>query len=370
MTGTPRRPARLPGILSVVRAFAALQGAATSRDHAVPAVLFAFPVLVMLVVGFALRGYSTPQLVVGVVGAEASPAARRLVASLAEDPHIRVRSYTDAEAMRLAVYRGRLRGGLQVPPGWTPDADLPVLASRTGAGTPVLRALLDRAVARERFPRAAAAPIRVVDGDVLGNPPVGYQYTAPANLVLFVMLTAVFASAGIVGFRTTGLGQRLLAAPVPRRALVLGLAVGPVQVMAAQSVFLVAVGALAFGVDWGAPAGVVLVTLALVVAGAGLALFLGTLFRTPGQTTSVGPFLGILLGMLGGCMWPLEVVPDAVRALGHLSPAAWAMDGYLALSFDGAPATDVLPQVAALLAFGALLSALGALRLHRQLGGA
>ena len=297
---------------------------------------------------------------VGVLGAEASPAAQSLVAELAGDPHLRVRPYEDPEAMRLAAYRGRLHGGLVVPPGWTPGTNLPLLASQAGAGTPVLRALVDRAAALQATRAAPRAAIVVVDGEVLGSPPVGFQYTAPANLVLFVVMTAIFAAASIVSFRTTGLGQRLLAAPVSRRALVLGL--NRVQIMVVQCVFLVAVGALAFRVNWGSPAGVVLVTAGLVVAGAGMTLFLGTLFRSPGQTTTVGPFLGILLGMLGGCMWPLEVVPEPVRALGHLFPTAWAMDGYLALSFGGAGASQVLPEAGALLAFGGVLLGLGTWR--------
>jgi ABC-2 type transport system permease protein len=110
-----------------------------------------------------------------------------------------------------------------------------------------------------------------------------------------------------------------------------------------------------------------IVTGALVLFGTGATLFLGTLFRTDAQVTQLGPFLSILLGMLGGCMWPLEVVPDPVASFGRLFPTAWALDAYLALVFGGAPWRAVLPDAGRLLLLGGALAALGVLRLRREL---
>jgi ABC-2 type transport system permease protein len=129
------------------------------------------------------------------------------------------------------------------------------------------------------------------------------------------------------------------------------------------------VGAVVFDVSWGDPRGVALVTVGLIAVGAALSIFLGTLFRTESQPGNLGPFLAILLGMLGGCMWPLEIVPDWVASLGHLFPTAWAMDGYLALIFGRVPWTAVLTEVAVLLGMATLLGAAGVLRLERQLSG-
>ena len=48
--------------------------------------------------------------------------------------------------------------------------------------------------------------------------------------------------------------------------------------------------------------------LLLAVVGAAVNLIMGTFARTPEQAVAVGVPLGIALGMLGGCMWPLEAV--------------------------------------------------------------
>jgi ABC-2 type transport system permease protein len=93
---------------------------------------------------------------------------------------------------------------------------------------------------------------------------------------------------------------------------------------------------------------------------------MGTIFRTPEQPASLGPWIGVFLGMLGGCMWPLDVVPPFMKSLAYLSPAAWAMHGYLALA-SHASAIAILPDVAAMLLFAIAFSAVGILRLRPQL---
>jgi len=40
------------------------------------------------------------------------------------------------------------------------------------------------------------------------------------------------------------------------------------------------------------------------------------------------------LAALGGAWWSLEVVPEWMRTVGHISPVAWAMDGYTSLFFE------------------------------------
>jgi ABC-2 type transport system permease protein len=354
--------------LAALRAFAALSGLASARSATATLVLFAMPIFVTGFVGLALRGYTTPALVVGVHDPGASADAGRLVRALEADPFLRIRRYDDTEKMRLAVYRGRLHGGLLVPPGWRADQPLETYVSKAGSGATVLRAILDRELARLARPDAPSATLRVVDGETLASPPVGYQYTAPSNLVLFLMMTAILGSGGLAALRRSGIGRRLLASPATPGELALALAVGPFQIMAVQSTFLIAVGGLAFGVAWGSPAGVLLVTGALILFGVGATLCLGTLFRTDAQVTAFGPFVGILLGMLGGCMWPLEVVPKAVASFGRLFPTAWAMDAYLALVFGHAPWHAVLPDVGKLVLAAAALGALAIFRMRRELG--
>ena len=363
MTAARRSP------LAAVRAFAFMSAQTSRRSPAQILIFFAMPVFVMAFVGLALRGYTTPQLIVGMLGTPGSAAAQRLADALDADPHLRVRAYEDVEPMRIAVFRGRLHAGIRVPEGWSASQDLEVWVSKAGAGSATLRAILDRELAQLATEAPPTATLDVVDGEALGSPPIGFQYSAPSNLVLFVVMNAILNSMGIVYLRRAGLGKRLVATPASRSELTLALAVGPFQLMTIQAVFLLAIGKLAFGVSWGDPVGVFAVTASLVLMGTGLYLLLGTIFQSDNQAGGLGPFLGIALGMLGGCMWPLEIVSDPVARFGHLFPTAWAMDGYLALVFGRVGAAAVLPAAGVLLGMGALFATMGALRLRRQLRG-
>jgi len=127
------------------------------------------------------------------------------------------------------------------------------------------------------------------------------------------------------------------------------------------------VGAALFGVHWGPviPSMTLVVVWALV--GCGIGMLFGTLFRTPEQATAIGPMLGIALGMLGGCMWPLEIVPPFMRTLGHLTPQAWAVDGWVVLLSQGGGLRDIATNLLVLLAFATVFLGLATFRLRRRL---
>jgi len=62
---------------------------------------------------------------------------------------------------------------------------------------------------------------------------------------------------------------------------------------------------------------------------------------------------------LGGCWWPIEVMPSWARHLAHAFPTGWAMDAFHALISFGLGVEAVLLPAAVLLGFGVLFSALG-----------
>ena len=158
-----------------------------------------------------------------------------------------------------------------------------------------------------------------------------------------------------------------MAAPVRPRDVVLGEGLAYLVLALLQSTLIVGVGLALFGVSWGNPlaAGALILTWALVGTGAGM--LSGTLFRTPEQATAIGPAVGIALGMLGGCMWPLAIVAPAMRTFGHLAPQAWAVDAWTVVLSRGGTVASIWPQLAVLAATAAALLGLASVRFHRSL---
>jgi ABC-2 type transport system permease protein len=187
--------------------------------------------------------------------------------------------------------------------------------------------------------------------------------------VLFIFLIGLTGAGDLVETRLLGVSRRELAAPLPPRTIVLGEGLGRFLVAVAQAVVIVLFTRLLFRIDWGDLLGVTLVIAAFGLVAAAASLLVGSVARTPEQATSIGPVVGIALGMLGGCMWPLEVVPPALQRVGHLTPQAWAIDALVALMGEGDGAVDVLPQVGALCLFAAVLLPLAVWRFRRSITG-
>lgn len=352
---------------NALAAASAASGASARRNRQRLFVLFLLPVVMIMVIGIAMGGYSDPSFIIGVLDRADTEASHKLIAGIATQAYMRIRHYTDQEKMRIAVFRGRLNGAILIPPSWHGTEDFEVYLSQASAGSPITRVAIDAELSRMAHGAAPAdVAIRFPGGGRAGPPRLGFQYTAPANLVLFIMIHGFVASFGIIQLRRSGLSKRLLATPKRSWELFAMLAIGPLQAMLIQAAFLIVSTWLAFGVPWGDPLGVLLVTTALVCLGVSLVFCMGTVFRTPEQAFSLGPWIGVVLGMLGGCMWPREGVPPFLRALGYCSPAAWAMDAYLALIFGRVSARNILPEVTVLLLFAATLAIVGLLRLRPQ----
>ncbi|MBE1495647.1 ABC-2 type transport system permease protein [Amycolatopsis lexingtonensis] len=368
------------------------------RDRVAAFFMILLPLVVILVIGATVGGPTTPR--VGVVTA-AGPLAAGLTQVLDSSDDLRATAFADERAARDSLRRNELDAVLVIPAGFDAalasggTARLPLLTGGTTGGGQSAWQAVSAAVARHaktlqaagfaaavaggtvtgRLPLATAVagqvPATVVAGEVVNGSsdilPGGFGYSAPTMLVLFVFVNSLAAGAAMVQTRRLGVHARVLAAPVRAREIVLGEALCQLGLALLQSALIVTAGAVLFGVRWGDPfaAAVLVVTWAVVGTGAGL--LAGTLFRTPEQASALGTTFGVGLGMLGGCMWPLEIVPGAVRALGHLTPHAWAVDAWTTLLSRGGGLVDILLPLGVLTAFAALLLALASWRLNRAL---
>jgi len=82
---------------------------------------------------------------------------------------------------------------------------------------------------------------------------------------------------------------------------------------------------------------------------------------------AVGIPVAIGMGMLGGCMWPLDIVPGPLRVIGHFTPQAWAMDGFIGLIYDGEGVMGIAPQIGVLALYATALLTIATILLRRTL---
>jgi ABC-2 type transport system permease protein len=99
---------------------------------------------------------------------------------------------------------------------------------------------------------------------------------------------------------------------------------------------------------------IILVLLAFVLCISALTFFLGTVFniRSEQQAQGLQMLVAISLAGLGRAWFPL---PEPMRPIGHISPVAWAMDGYHDLFFNNGGLEDVIVPVPVILSISAVL---------------
>ncbi len=317
-----------------------------------------FPVLFILVTGL-LAG--SPKEPIGLV----HPSARLLrLADQAGDLKIRIEP--DRAQLSDDILRGRVVAGLVTLPS-PPGAQRVDFVSES-ANTSAVQArtdvvsLLDLIAAEGPRTRVTDVTLAHTDVPAALSP---FSYVAPADTVLFLGISVLLLASGVVESRRLGMMLRLAAAPVRRRSVIAGMVGTSLCVAAAQSAGLLVVGRLVFGVHWGDPAGVFLVLAALSLAYAGAAALVSVRSRSEEQAISIGVVLGIVCGLLGGCMYPLDVVSPVVRAVGHVVPQAWAMDAFVKLVYDHVGLVAVLPEIGVLTLFALALLGL-ALRAYAR----
>jgi ABC-2 type transport system permease protein len=370
-----------------------------TRDRTFLFFLVVLPVLVILLVGLTTAGSTSIR--VAVVPGQPGPLATQLVQDLEASPALKTQRFTTRAQGVDALRRGEVEAVVVVPQNL--DASL---RSGTGTQVPVLVTgdvqagqaavtAVSSVVARHAATVAAArfasthssrgfeqnlatvrslqraTPVVPVTTVVVNRKsnylPLGYNYSAPTMLVLFVFINALAGGAAMIQTRRFGIFARALAAPIRPRDLVLGETLCYLTLALGQALLIVVVGAVLFGVSWGNPTAAAALIGLWALVGTGAGMVSGTLFRTPEQATAIGPAVGIAFGMLGGCMWPLEIVPRTVSLVGHATPHAWAVDAWVTLLSRGGGLADIAGYLAILAGYAVALFAIASIRLRRSL---
>jgi ABC-2 type transport system permease protein len=135
---------------------------------------------------------------------------------------------------------------------------------------------------------------------------------------------------------------RLMVAPLPRTAMLLGKLLPFYIVNLIQVASMFAIGHFVFNMSLGhAPLAMVMITLATAAAATGLGLLVATLGKTPEQIGGFSTMLALTLAALGGMMVPVFSMPEFMQKISKISPHNWALSGYQDVIVRGLGLADV-----------------------------
>ena len=358
--------------------------------------VFIFPIALVLLIGVQFGSGFAP--VIGVHKAEADELSNEVLAALRADDSVEVHLFEDSGELVTAVERGTAQAGVLLPAGMDAtvaggEAVEVGLMSRTDGTGGQLESIIGAALSEVMAPVGAAQFAATETGEPFDvtfevarslsshTQPIDVQITttgeaifpatlgqfdlgASSQLVLFVFLTALAGSSALILTRQLGISKRMLSTPTPIRSIVVGESLGRFGTALVQGLYIMVLTLIIFQVDWGDPIGAVLILIALSAVGAGAGMLMGATFSNDQQAGGVGVMIALGLAALGGAMFPIDLFSPTMQQIAHITPHAWALDGYAELVRRGGTTIDILPELGVLFVYAAVLLALAGWRLR------
>jgi ABC-2 type transport system permease protein len=206
--------------------------------------------------------------------------------------------------------------------------------------------------------------------EAAGNDGSDFDPVAQASvgqLVTWVFIPLLGASALFATERTRGTLRRLVVSPARKSTFLLGSISGQLGQALVQMTLLVVFGVFVMKVDWGqsVPAlAVMLVTFGL--ASVALGVTMGTFVKTGNQASNLSIAAGMAMALLGGAWLPMEIFPPAAQTLAKILPTTWAVQGLNELVMRGGGMADILLPATVLVGFALVFLAIGVWRFRYE----
>jgi ABC-2 type transport system permease protein len=358
------------------------------RDPFSLLMLIAFPGLMLVLYGFALN-FDVRHVRLAVQDRDRSPRSRDLVASFTHSTYFDLVA-TPAPGADLArlTETGVAKAILVVPEQFGRDlaagrqASVQLLldgADSTTAATILgyARALVSEAnadLATEDLARSGRRPALPLDLSprILYNPDLeSTQFLLPGLIGLLMMITAVLSTAlSVVREKERGTMEQLRVAPLRTPELILGKTFPYLGISLLGTVIVLVMARVLFGVQIRGSHLELLVVVLLYLFGAlGYGLLISTIANNQTFAFQVGLITSLLPALLlSGFVFQIRIMPSWLQAITYLVPNRYFLVVLRGIILKGERLFTYWRDVAALAAYGVVVTALASLRLVRREG--
>ena len=309
------------------------------RDRASLFWTFAFPIIFVVLFGSLYSG-RTNNTTLGWVDEDQSAASAQLREAFAKVPILTLTDGTRDESLD-KMRTGSLDAVLVVPDGLG-DVMVPGMPPPAAPFSLILYTDPSNATSSGTIQQIVAQVVGGINVTVSGVPPVldvnnetlqtenisAAAYVVPSILAMALMQLGVFAAIPLVSLREKGILKRLNATPLSRATLVSSNVVMRLMIAIGQTVIILGIGAVLFGVVIvGSP----FMAALLVILGALTFLSIGYLIasyaRTEESANALTSVVQFPLLFLSGIFFPIAFMPDWLQPVAALMPLTYLGDG-------------------------------------------
>lgn len=353
------------------------------RDRRSLALAFVLPVLLVVLFGYAIS-WDVEKIETAVLDGDGSARSRELLdafrASGYFDDETRL---TSASEIAPLLDRGRVRLVLVVPPDFAADlgagrpAELQAIVDGTDANTATITLGYVRAIVGE-FAAEAGADGRAVGSPLEIDTRVWYNEELESKnmivpglvAVIMMIIAAMLTSLTIAREWERGTMEQLASTPVKRLEVVIGKLLPYIAIGLIDVILISVVGIVLFDIPFrGSPVLLMALSLAFIVGGLGLGMFISAVARSQlvaTQIAMVATFLPAFL--LSGFMYDIGVMPAPLRAITYLIPARYFLVVTRGVFLKGVGADVLQAQGILMIVFAAVGLALAAKVFHKRIG--
>ncbi|PZD93837.1 hypothetical protein DNH61_20240 [Paenibacillus sambharensis] len=367
-------------------AWGVMRRTAGTRKGLITLVLIPIAVISAIV---ALFGHASSEQAVILVRNEDNGYAGRALLSAIEDQPLYGIKYTDnktPEQLQAAVSAGEADAAVHIPAQYTSlllegkaeevqvyrkseqlwnaalVLDLEDEAERLAAAAAVAAAAdgeeIEQTFEAVQQARQEAA-VEVEARKVVMAPDSGFVLVI-GMMILFMLILASQAVSGIVDDRNNRTMMRMFAAPVRSLEIAAGNFLGCLMLGTLQLAAILLLARYALGYDFGVPLLPLFAVLeCFLITAVSLTTAIAGLVRSTAQMSHMNNLIVIPTCMVGGCFWPVGLMPPFMQKLSYFTPQRWAIKAVEELT-AGARLGEIGMELGILLLAAAVLLAGGA----------
>ncbi len=180
-------------------------------------------------------------------------------------------------------------------------------------------------------------------------------------MLFFSTFSMVFVMADILKEKKLHIFQRNLVTPISRASQLFAKMFVTFLLGFAQIAIVLLAGKYLFNIQWGDNLGILLaISACYILTFTCLGLFLSSVVKSYDQMGALTPIILVSTAMLGGCMWPMEIISNkALLLLSNITPQRWALSAMESIAMRGNPPSDALASILVLLGMALIYFVLG-----------
>ncbi len=357
------------------------------RDRMMLASFIVMPLFMMLITGYIFPSQRVlTDVPIGIINQDRGRLSALVVEPLSqmkadgEKETFRLTAVSNLDEARNEIRGQQLNGALLIPPDFSDK----IVAGKqseviiiTDQSNPQVSALINTTLekimsdvaaeaARQQVvklipdspnPETIARPFTVKSEGVIAGKPNYFQFVLPGVLgmnVTFAVLLGVAAS--IAREREDGTIDGIMVAPVSRLTIILGKSFSQTVRGLVQASIVLTLAVLLFGVViYGNFLLLAFLMLLCVFSFVGLGVFISSLGERQETATTIMVTLQFPMLFLSGVFFPIQQMPQFVQVLSRLMPLTYAVQAMRKVIVMGAGFSDVLPEMAVMAGFGAVM---------------